>query len=119
MATYAFSDLHSQYNLWKQIKEYIKPTDMVYCLGDCIDRGDAGLKILQEVIAAPNITLLRGNHEDFILQIGQKIIDFAIENDYDLTKDWEVVWNCPSINLWFSNGGNRTIEDFCKLSIEE
>ena len=35
MAIYAIADLHGQYNLFQQVKEYIKPTDKVYVLGDC------------------------------------------------------------------------------------
>ena len=93
MSTYVFSDLHSQYDLWLQIKEYIKPEDTVYCLGDCMDRGDAGLKILFEVLNTPNIILLCGNHEDFIKN--------------------------TNISLWYRNGGDRSIHDFEKLSKQE
>ena len=44
MSTYVFSDLHAQYNLWQQIKNFIKPDDLVFCLGDCVDRGPVGLE---------------------------------------------------------------------------
>ena len=84
MATFAFSDLHAQYDLWKQIKEYIKPEDTIYCLGDCVDRGDVGLEILNEVMETPNIILLRGNHEDFIDSIGSEVI-FAVITKISLT----------------------------------
>ena len=50
MATYAFSDLHGEYKLFKQIQEYIQKDDVVYCLGDCCDRGPDGIKIIQEVL---------------------------------------------------------------------
>ena len=45
MSRYAFSDLHGQYELWKQIVNYIDDSDEVYCLGDCIDRRRGGAKI--------------------------------------------------------------------------
>ena len=77
MATYCFSDLHAQYDLWLQIKDFLKPEDTVYCLGDCVDRGPVGLDILNEVLETPNITLLCGNHEDFIDKL---------ENGYDEEK---------------------------------
>ena len=67
MARYVFSDLHAQTNLWEQIKNYIKEEDELICLGDCVDRGPGGITILQEVLADPRITMLRGNHEDFII----------------------------------------------------
>lgn len=93
MATYAFSDLHGMYPLWTQIKNFIKPEDTVYCLGDCADRGPDGLKIIQEVLNTPNITYIRGNHEQFIID--------------------EDKW------LWTYNGGAQTIEDWEALPDKE
>ena len=108
MATFAFSDLHAQYDLWEQIKEYIKPEDTVYCLGDCVDRGDVGLEILNEVMETPNIILLRGNHEDFIDSIGSEVM--RCEPDED------VYWAVPNMYLWRMNGAENTIKAFNKLS---
>lgn len=84
MSVYAFSDLHGQYKLWQQIKDFISISDTVYCLGDCADRGPQGWQIIKEVLDTPNITYIRGNHEQFI-----------IDKDY---------W------LWRYNGGDFTIE---------
>ena len=84
MARYVFSDLHAQTNLWEQIKNYIKEDDELICLGDCVDRGPGGITILQEILADPRITMLRGNHEDFIIN----------NNDY----------------IWYVNGGSGTKE---------
>ena len=108
MATYAFSDLHAQYDLWQQIKDFIKPEDTVYCLGDCIDRGDVGLEILNEVIETPNIILLRGNHEDFIDSIGSEVM--RCEPDED------VYWTVPNLRLWYMNGAEETIKAFQSLT---
>lgn len=108
MATFAFSDLHAQYDLWAQIRDYLKPEDTAYCLGDCVDRGAVGLDILNEVMAAPNIILLRGNHEDFIDSIGAEVA--RCESDEDI--DWAV----PNVYLWRMNGGGNTIKDFEKLT---
>ena len=115
MATYAFSDLHAKYKLWEQIKNYIKPEDTVYCLGDCVDRGDVGLTVLQEVLDTPNIIMLRGNHEDFINSIG-----------YDCLRAlWggcqpDELYNCVrNYWLWMANGGEKTAQDFLKLSNDD
>lgn len=109
MARFAFSDLHGQYDLWKQIKEYLKPNDVAYCLGDCVDRGDAGLKILNEVISHPNIILLRGNHEDFINSIGSYDYNLYEKEGYMTSKMY----------LWYSNEAEKTIEDFGILTEEK
>lgn len=37
--TFACADLHGQYNLYKQIKNFLKEDDKVYFLGDATDRG--------------------------------------------------------------------------------
>lgn len=83
MSTYAFSDLHGQYKLWEQIKNFITPEDTVYCLGDCGDRGPHGWQIIKEVLATPNIIYVRGNHDQFI-----------IDEDYYL---WEYNGGAPTI----------------------
>ena len=114
MSTFAFSDLHAQYNLWKQIKDYIKPEDTVYCLGDCVDRGDVGLEILNEVMETPNIILLRGNHEDFINSIGSEIVSYM---KYNFDENINQIF--PNVYLWRANGADKTIEAFKELSQKE
>lgn len=104
MSVYAFSDLHAQYNLWKQIKNYIKPEDTVFCLGDLVDRGDSGLDILYEVLNTPNIIVLKGNHEDFIAQVGIKLVKCDYPPEYE-----------NQMALWYSNGAQKTIKEFSAL----
>ena len=50
MSVYALSDLHGNLNIWKKIKEFLKPEDKVYFLGDAADRGDYGWEIIKEII---------------------------------------------------------------------
>lgn len=107
MSTLCFSDLHANYDLWQQIKEYIKPEDTVFCLGDCVDRGDCGLEILNEVLETPNITLLRGNHEDFIDSIGSEAL---------LCEEPEDFYWISNLELWEANGAKNTIKAFSELS---
>ena len=59
---YVTSDWHAQTNLGIQILNYLQPDDTLYFLGDSVDRGPGGITILQEVLADPRITMLRGNH---------------------------------------------------------
>lgn len=88
MSRYAFSDLHGQYELWKQIVNYIDDSDEVYCLGDCIDRHRDGAKILLEMSTDERFTLLAGNHEQMMVEY------FSGIN-----------------NLWFYNGGHDTFDE--------
>lgn len=113
MSTYACSDLHAQYNLWEQIKNYIKPDDVLYNLGDTVDRGSCGLQILKESLAMSNIILLCGNHENFISYFGKMII-FA----HSLRKTFQK-YNPSFYSFWDSNGGKQTIQEFEALPLQE
>ena len=62
--TYCFTDLHGEWRLWEQIKNYLDDSDICYCLGDCLDRGSKGLEMLEDILADPRIIFIRGNHED-------------------------------------------------------
>ena len=94
--TYAFTDIHGRYELWKQIKEYCDETDTLYFLGDACDRGDHGLRIIRELLADKRVIYLKGNHEDFLEDIGGDVIG----GYYNHTP------------LWRMNGGFQTLKDF-------
>lgn len=68
--TYAISDIHGMYGSYIDAISKLKPQDNLYILGDVIDRGKYGIKILQDIIKRknnpdtnPNITFIIGNHE--------------------------------------------------------
>ena len=65
MSTYVCSDIHGQYDLYKTMLNEINFTseDHFYILGDMIDRGEDGIRVLQDVASRPNVTCLLGNHE--------------------------------------------------------
>lgn len=94
---YAIADLHGDYELWKAIKEYLQPEDTLFVLGDSIDRGPDGIKILREALFHPQVTYLMGNHEEFMLRWGES---GSVSNEA----------------LWRYNGGNPTIKAYNKLS---
>ena len=52
MSVYAVSDLHGQYKTFvKGLKEIdFSDSDTLYVIGDAIDRGPDGIKILQYII---------------------------------------------------------------------
>lgn len=67
---YAISDIHGMYGSYLEAVNSLKPEDNLYILGDVIDRGKYGIKILQDIIKRvkdsknnPKITFLIGNHE--------------------------------------------------------
>ncbi len=100
MATYASSDWHGCYWIWKQIKNILQPEDKLYFLGDACDRSDDGWQIIKELLADPRVVYLIGNHEDLLVKaIGNITPDSFNDNVYR----WD-----RNMDLWFYNGGEST-----------
>jgi len=68
MSVFAVSDLHGQYDLYKQICEFAAPGDVFFCLGDCGDRGPQSWKTITEIYNNPQFIYLKGNHEDMLVR---------------------------------------------------
>lgn len=108
MAVYAVSDLHGCYDVFIKGIEKISPgnDDFLYVLGDAIDRGKDGIKILQYVMSHENMDLIIGNHE------------FMMLNSVSL--NGEPKCNGMDKNLWlYSNGGLTTFEQYMRLTDNE
>lgn len=96
MATYVTSDLHGMGAIWDKIKAKITSEDTLYILGDMIDRGPDGLRILEEAIDMPNIKFCLGNHEEFFIQYAEKLVKGELKY--------------PDKKLWEINGGEPTMK---------
>lgn len=114
---YVMSDIHANYEKYLKILEIIdfSETDLLYILGDVIDRGSEELKILKDMMLRPNIIPILGNHE-YIASISlpwlmAEITTEAIENLND-----EKICGLAE---WMENGGSETISEFSKLNKEE
>ena len=59
------SDLHGCYDKYNLMLEKIQfnKDDTLYVLGDVVDRGDDGIKILLDMMTRPNIVPILVNHE--------------------------------------------------------
>lgn len=66
--TYVCSDIHGMYGSYKEVMKGVNESDTVYILGDVIDRGKGGIKILQDIMKRPNVKLFMGNHEWMMLR---------------------------------------------------
>lgn len=113
MSTYVISDLHGQYKLFKKLleKAAFSGGDKLYMLGDAIDRGPDGIKILRHVMDAPNMEFLLGNHELMMLN--------SIDPEGRATADYA---NIPGFDapLWiYYNGGHTTYDRYRRLKKSE
>lgn len=108
MATYVTSDLHG-YSL-KKFKDFLGEVgfgnnDFLYILGDVIDRGPDGVKILKWLMLQPNVQLILGNHEALLLSC-----DFLFD---EITEDSISRLTGTKLNTymtWVSNSGQVTLD---------
>ena len=108
---YAVSDLHGCYDKYMKLLERLHLTsdDSLYILGDIVDRGSGGMKILLDLIDRKNVFSCRGNY-DHCAQI--LLRNFALPNDGCFADGLE-----EAFSLWPSDGGSTTYEEF--LSLDE
>ena len=110
--TYVMSDLHGQYRLYCEMLSKIDlcESDTLYILGDFVDRGDDGVKILLDVMKRPNVKPLLGNHDWTMLALiceEKRLIEkLGREGATDLYR------------LWFSDGGRPTYQAIRALDRE-
>lgn len=70
-SAYVCSDLHGEWEAYKTIIDRLGENDKLYILGDVIDRGPDGIKILQDIIERQEkgqVEFFLGNHEYMMLQ---------------------------------------------------
>lgn len=105
---YVVSDLHG-YPLeriqCKLMNIGFSDADKLYVLGDCIDRGPDGLKIIRWLMSQPNVTLILGNHEAMLLENCFLFEGDTVPAVLDLTGERR-----ESYSIWVSNGGYSTMD---------
>lgn len=95
---FIIGDLHGCYDLFQEkLKEigFDKEQDIMYSVGDLIDRGPDSMKCLR-LLKEPWFKAVRGNHEDFLIK---------------------VILEKQEISLWIINGGGWHLdEDLAELT---
>ena len=117
MATYVMSDIHGNYEKYQQALKAIElqENDILYVLGDVVDRGTGSCKILFDMMLHFNIIPLLGNHEFMALSVLSKLVE-------EITEDTLENFNQDFVTgmlTWFENGGQSTLEEFKTLSPED
>ncbi|MBQ8983142.1 MAG: metallophosphoesterase [Lachnospiraceae bacterium] len=116
MRTYVLSDIHGEYEAFMEILDKIHFTDqdILYVMGDVLDRGPHPIKALQEMMRHPNIIPMIGNHE----YMGLTCLRFLMK---EITED-----SLPKLDIniyekllnWQYNGCATTLDEFRKLDME-
>ena len=111
---YAVSDLHGCYDPYKKLlyRLCLRADDTLYVLGDVIDRGPDGFQILLDMASRPNVVGLMGNHEAMAIDAISSLMRCAVGHGARGHSRAE-----EAVDLWFSNGGEVSLDGF--LCLEE
>lgn len=113
MATYVISDIHGEFDRFMELIDKIglRETDMLYILGDVLDRGPHPVKTLLKLMEMPNVICIAGNHEVMALEclafLRKEITDRSVEELDEKILDNLVTWQY--------NGSLTTIQEFREL----
>ena len=112
---YVMSDLHGCYDKYIAMlkKINLKNDDTLYILGDVIDRGLDGIKILLDMMTHHNIVPLLGNHEYMAYKVLSKLNVEITEDNYDKQIDKKTM---DIFQDWLFNGGYETQKAFTMLN---
>ena len=96
MGTYCIADVHGCHGEFMSLLELIRfdpLTDVLYVLGDAVDRGEKGVECLKFIMREKSIRFLIGNHEKMMFDYIDKTDTFS----------------------WFHNGGRETLSQLNAL----
>lgn len=107
MSIYACADLHGNGILWNKIKEFLKPEDHLYFLGDAIDRGPDGWAMFKEMIDHPQVTYILGNHE-YMMEQYMRVVQKE-GHDEAVFSEESMLWKnynggYPTYEAWYQEG---------------
>ena len=88
--------------------------DLLFILGDVVDRGKDGVRTLLWIMEQPNVFLILGNHEEMMLASRPLIGEVTEELVRSLNSD-----TLASFERWIRNGGKVTAEALNALPPEK
>lgn len=115
---YVMSDIHGNYEKYSEMlkKISLKTDDALFVLGDIIDGGNDGIRILKDMMYRANVYPVLGEHE----LLAKKLLSYVQE----ASSTEDCVSLVPEemrhdLAKWLKIGGYQTLEAFLKLSKEE
>lgn len=96
---YVCSDIHGNYEAYMKVINKLSENDTLYIIGDVIDRGSDGIKILLDIMQRKNVKFILGNHEWMLL--------LSVLSNW--SGDFVDNWTCSN------NGGAKTMKALLSL----
>lgn len=114
---YAMSDIHGRYDKYREMLSEIrfKSTDTLYVLGDVIDQGPDGIKILRDMSMRPNVIPILGNHEFTASICLPCLLEEITEQSIAALSEVQLT----AVKEWILNGGGPTLRELKALTWEE
>ncbi len=115
MKHYIISDIHGCNTEYKLLLEKLNlaSDDLVYILGDSIDRGDDPIKVLQDIMNRPNFIYILGNHEIMMMTAIRPLMqEITNESVHSLEGNDDLYF---AFGDWMNNGGTTTLQQFMAL----
>ena len=112
MSTYVISDIHGNYNAYMDMLKKIQfdDDDILYILGDILDRGPNPIQVILDVMKRPNVKVLAGNHCVMALECLSFLLkEITQESLADLDREM-----FGKLLNWRQNGASTTIKEFLK-----
>ena len=121
MATYVISDIHGEYGKFMELLDIIhfSDEDILYVLGDVVDRGKNPVKTLLKMMEMPNVIPIAGNHEQMMLECMSVLINEV--KDENSIKEFAEKFSddmFQKLYAWQRNGGIATTDELSKLDNE-
>lgn len=115
---YVMSDLHGCYLEYLEMLNLINfnENDILYILGDVVDRGKQPIDILKDMMSRNNVIPILGNHDFLAYHILEKLNVEITEDNVDSYLDEDMMYMYME---WIQDGGLSTFEQFKQLSKEE
>ena len=115
--TYVCSDIHGRYDKYAALLAGLRfgPGDTLYVLGDVIDRGPQGVRVLLDMMNRPNVIPILGNHE-FTAAV---CLPWLLK---EVTQESIAGLDEPRVGAlgdWLVNGGEPTLQELGRLRQEE
>lgn len=110
---YAVSDIHGCYDKYRELLKVLalSDNDTLYILGDVIDRGSGGFRILMDMAERSNVIGLMGNHEAMAIEALPCLLKAKEQGERELS-----IFDMGKIELWFDNGGRTSLTDYLRLN---
>ena len=110
---YVMSDLHGRFDLYEKMLDRIglKSSDTLYILGDVLDRGDEGFRIVLDIADRENVIPIMGNHDFLALSIIPCLERGFRPGQYE---DMRYL-----IDSWKMDGGQESYREYKNLSASD